>query len=412
MLDFPNSPSNGQISGQWQWDGVKWVAKGTPGPAGPQGPAGPTGAQGATGPQGNTGSQGPAGSTGPAGPGVAAGGTTGQALTKINATDFNTQWTGPYLTGNQSITLSGDISGSGTTAIATTLATVNSNVGTFQGLTLDAKGRVTGAVNQNYVTGGPYLPTAGGTVTGQLSLTNRLFVSPSVSGTCDIVVQNTGGQYLSLYNDGQAHIYSSTGQLNLDSNVSATNLTSVNGVQPFGADPTFNIYGSGNTRIINMGSNHYWSYDTPSGNMVWNTPLSGATQWFMRNDALSYNQCGAVAGNGAYINLSDERVKSDIAPTSVGLAEVLEIVPIEYERQNSLKRANGLTAEVGFSAQQLVPVIPSAVSVVGFELPDGSGTLEDERPTLGVSLDPIVAALVNSVKQLNARIAELEGRKS
>jgi len=59
---------------------------------------------------------------------------------------------GPFLTGNETITLSGDASGSGATAITTTLATVNSNVGTFQGLTVNAKGLVTGASNQNYAT--------------------------------------------------------------------------------------------------------------------------------------------------------------------------------------------------------------------------------------------------------------------
>jgi hypothetical protein len=47
----------------------------------------------------------------------------------------------PVLTGNQTITASGDATGSGTTALPLTLATVNSNVGTFQGLTINAKGR-------------------------------------------------------------------------------------------------------------------------------------------------------------------------------------------------------------------------------------------------------------------------------
>ena len=45
---------------------------------------GPAGATGATGPQGDT---------GPAGAGVAQGGTVGQVLSKIDSTDYNTQWT-------------------------------------------------------------------------------------------------------------------------------------------------------------------------------------------------------------------------------------------------------------------------------------------------------------------------------
>lgn len=71
-----------------------------------------------------------------------------------------------YQIGNQTITLSGDITGAGTTAIPTTLATVNSNVGTYQGITVNGKGLVTGAVNMNYAplasptfTGTPAAPT-------------------------------------------------------------------------------------------------------------------------------------------------------------------------------------------------------------------------------------------------------------
>jgi hypothetical protein len=95
---------------------------GPPGPVGPQGPTGPAGAgatiqvnstvTGAPGtnasvtnvgsltnalfnfviPRGDVGATGATGATGPAGPGVAAGGTTGQYLRKVDATNFNTNW--------------------------------------------------------------------------------------------------------------------------------------------------------------------------------------------------------------------------------------------------------------------------------------------------------------------------------
>ncbi|ROH93829.1 collagen-like protein [Stagnimonas aquatica] len=77
---------------------------GATGPAGPQGPTGATGAQGPQGLQGLQGLQGPAGATGAtgsagaagaAGIGVPAGGTAGQVLSKVNGTDYNTQWTTP-----------------------------------------------------------------------------------------------------------------------------------------------------------------------------------------------------------------------------------------------------------------------------------------------------------------------------
>lgn len=59
-----------------------------------------------------------------------------------------------YITGNQSITLSGDITGSGTTAITTTLANSGVTAGTYTypSITVDAKGRVTGISSQTVVT--------------------------------------------------------------------------------------------------------------------------------------------------------------------------------------------------------------------------------------------------------------------
>jgi hypothetical protein len=58
-----------------------------------------------------------------------------------------------YITGNQTITFSGDVSGSGTTAVTLTLPSVNANVGTFNNVTVNAKGQVTAASNVSYLTG-------------------------------------------------------------------------------------------------------------------------------------------------------------------------------------------------------------------------------------------------------------------
>ena len=48
-----------------------------------------------------------------------------------------------FLTGNQTITLSGDATGSGTTESAVTLANSGVSAGTTSGITVDAKGRIT-----------------------------------------------------------------------------------------------------------------------------------------------------------------------------------------------------------------------------------------------------------------------------
>jgi len=75
--------------------------KGDTGPAGSKGDkgdAGNTGPAGATGPKGDkgdTGDSGPAGANGAVGPGVAAGGSEGQVLAKIDGSNYNTGWIDP-----------------------------------------------------------------------------------------------------------------------------------------------------------------------------------------------------------------------------------------------------------------------------------------------------------------------------
>ena len=99
--------------------------------------------------------------------------------------------TGAYLTGNQSISVTGDATGSGTTSIALTLATItNSGTGTFKKVTVDTKGRVTGtaAVAQADITG----------LLGAGSITNTMLANSAVanlSGT------NTGDQTITLTGD-------------------------------------------------------------------------------------------------------------------------------------------------------------------------------------------------------------------
>ena len=103
---------------------------------------------------------------------------------------------------------------------------------------------------------------------------------------------------------------------------------------------------------------------------------------------------GTVSGNGAYINTSDRRLKQDIADTELGLTEIMRLRPVSFRR----KRMTAI--EFGFIAQELRDVIPAAVGP----------TDDSDDPMLGIMLDPIVAALVNGMKALAARVQHLEGR--
>ena len=78
-------------------------------------------------------------------------GTTG--LLKKTAANTWALDTTAYLTGNQSISFSGDATGSGTTSVSLTLANSGATAGTYKSVTVDAKGRVTGGTNPTTLSG-------------------------------------------------------------------------------------------------------------------------------------------------------------------------------------------------------------------------------------------------------------------
>jgi hypothetical protein len=169
---------------------------------------GPTGATGATGAQGATGPMGPAGSANMTGM------TAGQIPIAASAT---------------SVTSSGNLSGDVTTSgsLVTALTSVNPNVGTFQGLVLDAKGRVTAASNQGYLpsvtAAATYLPLVGGVLSGPLNVIGPVTAQGAANGLVfeDRGVPATMWQWYAnagnatLYNAANLLIVSSAGDLQI-----------------------------------------------------------------------------------------------------------------------------------------------------------------------------------------------------
>jgi len=89
---------------------------------------------------------------------------------------------------------------------------------------------------------------------------------------------------------------------------------------------------------------------------------------------------------------SDERLKNINGDYCDGGCIIQQIQPIRY---NWKDRLNNTSEKVGFSAQNVQTVIPEAVN----EQPNGY---------LGLVDRPIIAALVNAVKELQQRVKELE----
>jgi hypothetical protein len=161
------------------------------------------------------------------------------------------------------------------------------------------------------------------------------------------------------------------------------------------------VIGSGGAgRIMQFAGNWYWNWNASNGNLNWITP--NGSLWMMDVTMNRvYNGLGTVGGYGPYQDYSDERSKFDIESSDVGLKEIMKINPIKFRRLKGLDKI-----EIGFGAQQIRDVLPEAVSPFGMTL--GRDEIEDEEPSLGVATTPIIAALVNAVKELSARVAELE----
>lgn len=242
--DFPNPPltvgqvfvSNGSV---FIWDGTKWTGAGgalnviTGVTAG----AGLTG--GGTGPGAVTLSVAPNGVTNALAAQMAAdtlkGNNTGATANAADLTVSQVQALLGYITGNQPITISGDVSGSGATAITATLGTVNANVGTFQGITVNAKGLVTAAANQGYLTGNQTVTLSGDiSGSGATAITATLATVNSNVGTFQGLTVNGKGLVTAAVNQNYAPLASPT----FTGTVTIPAGASISGFAPL-ASPTF-----------------------------------------------------------------------------------------------------------------------------------------------------------------------------
>jgi hypothetical protein len=103
-----------------------------------------------------------------------------------------------------------------------------------------------------------------------------------------------------------------------------------------------------------------------------------------------------------FTGVSDERLK-DFAPYEDGLSAILGISPIRFTWNQLGHEFHGFNKErahVGFSAQNVQRFIPESIQ----------GT-EGEEKYLSFDDRPVIAALVNAVKELTARIKVLEEEK-
>jgi hypothetical protein len=207
--------------------------------------------------------------------------------------------------------------------------------------------------------------------------------------------------------------------------LTATNLTGTNLIASFQSAGTheLDIDYSGNILSIS-GSVHSWNADSgisrlgPASLAIGNGTagdFSGtlkcatvnATSAYQANGTPGVTQTAIAVGTLATIEgivttftgVSDERLKNH-APYTGGLEEILGITPIRFTYNELGQKFGGWDKEhvyVGFSAQNVQKSIPEAIQ----------GT-EGKEKYLSFDDRPVIAALCNAIKELTARITELE----
>lgn len=323
-----------------------------------------------------------------------------------------------------------------TSCTSSTALPVGGNGVSYSGVTGTGAGHThawgwTGSQLQAWVDGtnvgnvalGSYLPLTGGTITGTLTASG-VVRSPQF-------VVNTSGGY--LYSDATYCYYvqdgsnwqwrytrangrmsyvrgdgvelfvidpsgnlSSTSSYTSGGNVYCQTLQASNGVFATN-DNAFGLYTSGTNRVQQYQPNWYWGWDIGTGQLNW--VANSTVFWVMRpSDSLCYNNIGKVAGHGAYADLSDAKLKENVAEADHGLTEILQLQPKTFNRKSRVDDSVSDTTELGFVAQDVREVLPEAVSDLRL----------DGEELLAVSTTPIIAALVNAVKELAQEVAALK----
>jgi hypothetical protein len=116
-----------------------------------------------------------------------------------------------------------------------------------------------------------------------------------------------------------------------------------------------------------------------------------------------------VNGNVAYADgfqvNSDARIKDNIVDSKYGLADVLKLRSVEYD-----KKTNG-THEVGLIAQEVEQVMPEFVTTSIIPATEGAAAINgaDEISDLkSVNYAQMVSVLIKAVQELSAEVTELK----
>jgi len=224
--------------------------------------------------------------------------------------------------------------------------------------------------------------TTGGynTATGLISLyQNTTGAGNTAMGPASLYTNTTGGYNTSLgYSAGYSN---STGSNNTFLGTNAGNVGSANNLTNATAIGYNTQVTASNTVILGSGANVGIGTTAPTHKL---TVIGNATK---------------SLGGTSWAVYSDTRLKTIAGTFDAGLNEVLKLQPIRYryKKDNPLHLPNE-SEHIGFSAQEVQKIIPGAIS-------------ENSQGYLMLNSDPILWAMLNAIKELTAKVSEMDTLK-
>jgi hypothetical protein len=215
--------------------------------------------------------------------------------------------------------------------------------------------------------GGPYLPLSGGTINGTLNVTTALNVSGSASVQGNIAAGASmlaGAYYVGTDSSGWG----------------------------FAKD------GSGN-HIQQHISGWYDAWAASGGIRTW-VGTNVALMTLNGSGGLTIADGNAIKpGGGTWTAPSDLRIKDVLGDYKNGLAAIMSLRPVRYKYKDDKRNKQF----IGLVAQEAEATMPE---MVGRTEGDVKGKKVDDLRTLDLSALPL--ALVNAIKELEARVRKLE----
>jgi len=263
----------------------------------------------------------------------------------------------------------------------------NINAGNISSGYLASSRIQTGSLNANVITSNTITATqiAAGTITateisssyvyaGTINANNITTGTLSASVSLASTSGTIGGFNISTYalTAGGLSINSSSGQISSSSSITTSSLTHTNTLT---VDST-----------ATMNGNMYYSGHSSSG--------SGGDLPIYQASSTGY----------LYAKSSSKRFKQDIQSQDIPIADVLLLNPVTYVSNEDYKANNnsaaGLKRVTGLIAEEVALIDTLKDLVVGYD---------DNNEPFSIAYDAVAVALIPAIKNLNTRLAKLEG---